>query len=165
MSRRDINENDKQSALEASLRQYSAAACAEADAVFDDHALETQRHKILAKLAHLGHTARVIRFPKAPLGDINTSAINRRWVSIAAAAGLIIGVLGGQFVHLLPQQTRRMAPMATSIAPSAPAQPQFLKVSVPVDDGLLDEIEVAMQARGSAELHALDELTPLSNSR
>jgi len=160
MSRRDINETD-QIALEA----YRAKACAEADAAFDDQALETQRHKILAKLAHLGHPARVIRFPKAPLGDINTSAINRRWVSVAAAAGLIIGVLGGQFVHLVPQRARRIAPIAASIPPSVPAQPQFLKISAPVDDGLLDEIEVAMQARGSAELHALDELTPLSNGR
>jgi len=155
MSRRDINDKD-QIALEA----YRAKACAEADAAFDDQALETQRHKILAKLAHLGHPARVIRFPKAPLGDINTSAINRRWVSVAAAAGLIIGVLGGQFVHLVPQQARPTAPMATSIAPSAPAQPQFLQVSAPIDDGLLDEVELAMNTRGAAELHALDELTP-----
>lgn len=159
MSRRDINEKD-QIALEA----YRAKACAEADAAFDDQALDTQRHKILAKLAHLGHPARVIRFPKAPLGDINTSAINRRWVSVAAAAGLIIGVLGGQFVRLVPQQNRRVTPTVAS-APSAPAQPQFLQISAPIDDGLLDEIEVAMQARGSAELHALDELTPLSNGR
>lgn len=159
MSRRDINDN-KKSALEASLEEYCARACAEADAVFDDQALETQRHKILAKLAHLGHPARVIRFPKAPLGDINTSAINRRWVSVAAAAGLLIGVLGGQFVHVLPQQTRRMAPMATSIAPSVPAQSQFLQISAPIDDGLLDEVELAMNSRGAAELHALDELTP-----
>jgi hypothetical protein len=159
MSRRDINEK-KQSALEASLEEYCAKACAEADAAFDDQALETQRHKILAKLAHLGHPARVIRFPKAPLGEINTSAINKRWVSVAAAAGLIIGVLGGQFVHLVPQQTRRLAPMATSIAPSAPAQPQFLQISAPIDDDLLDEVELAMNSRGAAELHALDELTP-----
>jgi hypothetical protein len=55
--------------------------------------------------------------------------------------------------------------MATSIAPSAPAQPQFLPVSAPADDGLLDEIEIAMQVRSAAELHALDELTPFSNGR
>ena len=155
MSRRDINDQD-QIALDA----YRASACAETDAVFDDQALEQQRHKILAKLAHLGHPARVIRFPKAPLGDINTSSINRRWISVAAAAGLIIGVLGGQFVHLVPQQNRRTAPMAVSSAPVAPAQPQFLQISAPLDDGLLDEIEIAMQVRGSTELHALDELTP-----
>ena len=60
MSRRDISEQDQNAALEA----YRAAACAEADAHFDDRALETQRHKILARLAHLGHPAKVIRFPK-----------------------------------------------------------------------------------------------------
>ena len=155
MSRRDINETD-QIALEA----YRAKACAEADAAFDDQALETQRHKILARLAHLGHPARVIRFPKAPLGDINTGAINRRWVSVAAAAGLIIGVLGGQFVHLVPQRPRPAAAMTPSTRPSVPAQPQFLQISAPIDDGLLDEVELAMNTRGAAELHALDELTP-----
>jgi len=164
MSRRD-SEQDR-IALEASLEGYRAAACAEADAVFDDKALEQQRHKILDKLAHLGHPARVIRFPKAPHGDLNSVAINRRWVSVAAAAGLIIGLLGGQLVHLVPaSQQRRLSPMAQSIAPSAPAQPQFLPVSAPVDDGLLDEIEMAMEVRGPRALRALDEFTPLSDPR
>ena len=165
MSRRDSSEQERM-ALEASLERYRTAACAEADAVFDDKALEQQRHKILDKLAHLGHPARVIRFPKAPQGEVTTGTLNRRWISVAAAAGLIIGLLGGQLVHLVPQQqARHLAPMATSIAPSAPAQPQFLPVSAPADDGLLDEIEVAMQVRSAAELHALDELTPFSNAR
>lgn len=165
MSRRDSSEQER-IALEASLERYRAAAFAEADAVFDDKALEQQRHKILDKLAHLGHPARVIRFPKAPHGDVASGRLNRRWVSVAAAAGLIIGLLGGQLVHLVPQQqARRLAPMATSLAPSAPSQPQFLPISAPADDGLLDEIEVAMQVRSAAELHALDELTPFSNAR
>ena len=60
MSRRDISEPDDAALLEV----YRAAACAEADAHFDERALETQRHKILARLAHLGHPAKVIRFPK-----------------------------------------------------------------------------------------------------
>ena len=119
MSRRDISELDQNAALEA----YRAAACAEADAHFDDRALETQRHKILARLAHLGHPAKVIRFPKAGNVDVPTAGVNRRWISVAAAAGLIIGLLGGQLVHLVPQPTRRLAPMATSIAPSAPSGP------------------------------------------
>jgi hypothetical protein len=163
MSRRDINEN-KQLAMEASLQQYRAAACAEADALFDDRALEHQRHKILARLAHLGHPAKVIRFPKAPHGEVAPRRINRRWISVAAAAGLIIGLLGGQLVHLVPQQ-RRLAPMATSVAPSAHSEPTFLAISAPADDSLLDEIDLAMQMRGSAELHALDELTPLADGR
>src|SRR6186997_1383180 len=152
MSRRDISELDQNAALEA----YRAAACAEADAHFDDRALETQRHKILARLAHLGHPAKVIRFPKAGNVEMPTGGVNRRWISVAAAAGLIIGLLGGQLVHLVPQSNRRLAPMATSIAPSAPSDPAFVPVLAPLDDGLLGEIELVMQTRTVNELRALD---------
>jgi hypothetical protein len=161
MSRRDTRELDQNAALEA----YRAAACAEADAHFDERALETQRHKILARLAHLGHPAKVIRFPKAGPVDVPTSRVNRRWISVAAAAGLLIGLLGGQLVHLMPQQTRRLAPMATSIAPSAPSRPTFVPVAASADDGLLGEIELAMQFRSASELRALDEFTPLADQR
>src|SRR6185295_725671 len=162
---RDSSEQERIS-LEASLERYRAAACAEADAVFDDKALDQQRHKILDKLAHLGHPARVIRFPKAAQGEVTGGAINRRWISVAAAAGLIIGLLGGQLVHLVPQQqARRLAPMATSIAPSAPAGPAFVPVSFPVDDGLLGEIDIVMTSRTAPEFRALDELMSLADSK
>jgi hypothetical protein len=161
MSRRDISELDDNAALEA----YRAAACAEADAHFDERALESQRHKILARLAHLGHPAKVIRFPNATPGELPKLAVNKRWISVAAAAGLLIGLLGGQLVHLMPQQTRRLAPMATSIAPSAPARPSYVPVSAPDDDGLLGEIELVMQVRIANELRALDEFTPLADRR
>ncbi len=164
MSWRDSSKHTEAGALEASLEKYRAAACAEADAHFDDHALETQRHKVLARLAHLGQPAKVIRFPKAPQGDLPIGGVNRRWISVAAAAGLIIGLLGGQLVHLVAQPTRRLAPMATSSAPSAAvSSPGFVPVSVPVDDGFLDEIELVMQVRSASELRALDEFTPLAS--
>ena len=159
MSPREISEQNERAALEA----YRAAACAEADAHFDDRALEAQRHKILARLAHLGHPAKVIRFPKAPQGALPAASVNRHWISVAAAAGLIIGLLGGQLVHFMPQSTRRLAPMATSIAPSAPSGPTFVPASAPVDDGLLDEIELVMQVRAASELRALDDFTPISD--
>jgi hypothetical protein len=162
MSRRDMSEQNQDAALEA----YRAAACADADAHFDDRALEAQRHKILARLEHLGHPAKVIRFPKAGLGENPANGVNRRWISVAAAAGLIIGVLGGQLVHLVPQQ-HRLSPMAKSIAPSAaplaPAGPKIVPVSTAVDDQFLEEIDLAMQVRSAAELRALDEFTPFSD--
>lgn len=161
MSRRDISEHNHDAALEA----YRAAACAEADAHFDDRALEAQRHKILARLEHLGHPAKVIRFPKAGFGDNPPGTVNRRWISVAAAAGLIIGILGGQLVHLVPQQ-RRLSPMATSIAPSAPvasARPKIVPISTDVDDRFLEEVDLAMQVRSAGELRALDEFTPFSD--
>ena len=163
MSRRDYfaqsgsGQND-----DALVAAYRAAACAEADAHFDEHALESQRHKILARLAHLGHPARVIRFPKAPSGEMPATGVNRRWISVAAAAGLLIGLLGGQVVHLVPQPARRPGPMATSsMAPSAPSRTAYVPASVPVDDGLLSEIDSAVQLRSAAELRVLDELTPV----
>ncbi len=156
MSPRDIRKPDDDAMM---LEAYRAAACAEADAHFDDRALETQRHKILARLAHLGHPARVIRFPKAPQVEIATTGPNRRWISVAAAAGLIIGILGGELMHLLPQPTRRLSPMATSIAPSAPSRPAIVPASVLLDDDLLDQIDSAVQLRSAAELRVLDELT------
>ncbi|HEX8031685.1 MAG TPA: hypothetical protein VF491_24630 [Vicinamibacterales bacterium] len=160
MSRRDSSDQDQHAALEA----YRAAAWAEADAHFDERALEHQRHKILARLAHLGHPAKVIRFPKAPLGEVPSMRPNRRWISMAAAAGLLIGLLGGQLVHLVPQPTRRLAPMATTIAPSvSPSLPTFVPVSAPIDDGLLGEIELVMQARTANELRALDDFTSFAD--
>ena len=102
----------------------------------------------------------------APSGDVPNAAVNRRWISIAAAAGLIIGLLGGQLVHLVPQQTRRLAPMATTIAPSA-ARPDFVPalITYPQDDGLLDEVDFAVQVRSASELRVLDELTPFNEPR
>ena len=160
MSQRETREPNQDAVLAA----FRAAACAEADAHFDDRALETQRHKILARLAHLGNPARVIRFPRAPYGELPTPSVNRRWISVAAAAGLLIGVLGGQFVHLVPTQTRRLAPMATSFAPSAPARPTFVQTAA-ADDEFLGEIDYAVQRREPAELRTLAELTPIDDPR
>lgn len=161
MSRREISDQNDDALLEA----YRAAACAEADAHFDERALETQRHKILARLAHLGHPARVIRFPKAPYGELPSTGVNRRWISVAAAAGLLIGIVGGELVHVVQPTSRRPSPIAASIAPSGPSRPAYVAVSLPVDDGFLDEIEYAVQLRSAAELRVLDELTPVNDSR
>jgi len=163
MSRGHISEQE-QNALAA----YRAAAHAEADAHFDERALETQRHKILARLAHLGQSAKIIRFPAVPHGDLPATGVNRRWITVAAAAGLIIGLLGGQLVHIMPQPTRRLAPMASSIAPSAASAmvgPTRAVFAFPKDDGLLDEVDFAVQVRSVSELQALDELTPFHEPR
>lgn len=158
MNRRDVTESNERQALEA----YRAAAHAEADAHFDDRALEAQRHKILARLAHLGHPAKVIPFPHTTQVEPPATGVNRRWISIAAAAGLIIGLLGGQIINLLPLPTRRLSPMASSIAPSATTAGGYVptRVSLPQDDGLLSEVDFAVQMRSASELRILDELTP-----
>ena len=158
MNRRDVNKPSQDAVIDA----YRAAAHAEADAHFDDRALEAQRHKILARLANLGHPAKVIRFPVHAPVEAPVAPVNRRWISVAAAAGLIIGLLGGQVVHLVPQQTRRLSPMASSIAPSASSVTSYApaRISLPQDDGLLGEVDFAVQLRSASELRTLDELTP-----
>lgn len=158
MNRWDVTEPDDTAALEA----YRAAAHAEADALFDDRALEAQRHKILDRLAHLGQGAKVIPFPHATHVDAPAPNVNRRWISVAAAAGLLIGLLGGQVVNLLPTPTRRLAPIASSMTPSANNGTGYLpaRMTIPQDDGLLGEVDFAVQVRSASELQALDELTP-----
>ena len=159
------------------LAAYRAAAHAEADAQFDDRALETQRLKIMARLAHLGESARVIRFPGVSRGSLPSSAsVSRRWISIAAAAGLIIGLLGGQLLHLLPRNPVRSAALG-SAALSNPASPVaqqhpnpsigpvFVPVVASADDDLLAEVDFALELRSTNELRALDELTPFHERR
>lgn len=163
MKRRESRDADQHAALEA----YRAAAHAEADAAFGEAALEAQRARILDRLAHAGQPAKVIPFPAAA-GPLQPAAgINRRWVTAAAAAGLIIGLVGGQFVHVMSpgRQARRAEPVPTSEPARgertfAPTQTAFAE-----DDGLLGEVDSAVQLRSAAALRTLDELTPFREPR
>ena len=161
MSRLTTGDQELSGALEA----FRDAAHAEADARFDDRALELQRHRILDRIAHLGESARVIRFPVAPHGVRPTALVSRRWVSVSAAAGLLLGLVSGQVVHFFPR-TATVRPLATStpslsIGGPSPAPAAFapILVSAP-DDGLLGEVEMAVRFRSASELQVLDELTP-----
>lgn len=157
MSRHESGDHELDGALEA----YRVAAHAEADLHFDDRALDVQRHRILDRLAHLGQSARVIRFPIAPRGSRPTAVVSRRWVSVSAAAGLILGLVSGQLVHLFPRAPVRPS-VATAPVVSRPAPQTFAPLLVnTADDGLLGEVELAVRFRSAAELQVLDELTPL----
>jgi hypothetical protein len=135
-------------------------AFAEVDEIFDESRLEAQRSRILDRLAQVGHAARVLRFPArnreaampAPTGS-------RRWVSVAAAAGLIIGLLAGQLVHLIPWDPRDRDQAISSIRQSPILVPASGGHAL-TDDELLDEIEAAVQVRRAHSLRALDEITP-----
>lgn len=153
MSTRESNEHG------AALDAYRAAAHAEADAHFDERALETQRHKILARLAHLGETARVIRFPGSSRGLAPPASANRRWISVAAAAGLIIGLISGQLLHVSSPAARQAMSPIVDLPVDLPG-PSYLPILASMDDGFLGEIDGAIQLRSVAELRALDELTP-----
>jgi hypothetical protein len=150
--------------LEAeSLREV---AFARADAIFDDAVLEAQRTRILDRLANLGHAARVLRFPRRTRDAVMpVSTSGRRWISVAAAAGLIIGLVAGQMLHLVPWAGlgRRDASLTVQSS-TRPATTGLVATSAPgsaiTDDQFLDEIEAAVRLRRAHSLRALDALTP-----
>jgi hypothetical protein len=139
-------------------------AFAQADDVFDDSMLDAQRTRILDKLAHLGQPARVITFP-APAREavMPVSSTGRRWISVAAAAGLIIGLVAGQLLHFVPSAP---LPLRDDVAPmqsaDRSASPGIISVSSPSlsDDELMEEVEAAVQLRRAQSLRAIDALTP-----
>lgn len=139
-------------------------AFAQADDVFDDAMLDAQRTRILDRLAHLGQTARVITFP-APAREavMPVSSTGRRWISVAAAAGLIIGLVAGQMLHFVPGAALRDSAPARQAADSSNS-PIILPASAsqPLlsDDELMEEVEAAIQLRRVRGLRAIDALTP-----
>lgn len=149
--------------LAAALEAYRTAAHAEADAHFDERALEAQRARILQRLEQAGQRARVIPFPGAaePLRPV-TGSQSRRWISVAAAAGLIIGLVSGQLLHVIPGDAW-VHRAATRPAAPAPARvlavPAVATLAADADDDLLSAVELAVSRRGASDLRAFDDLT------
>ena len=140
-------------------------AFAQADEVFDDAILDAQRTRILDRLAHIGQAARVLSFPRQSREVVMPVARgSRRWVSIAAAAGLIIGLLAGQTLRFVPSEivpSRETGITASSTSPNSPGL-ITASVSLPLlsDDELMEEVEAAVQLRRAQSLRALDGFTP-----
>ncbi|MGE0043076.1 MAG: hypothetical protein AB7H88_19800 [Vicinamibacterales bacterium] len=154
--------------LTADMDELRAEAAAEADARFPDTDLDAQRARILDRVAALSRAPRVVPFP-SPVrrSSLPIGGVNRRWVSVAAAAGLIIGLLTGQIVHLLPAAGRTLPSAQPSaldrVGPVRPAEgaAQIVQARAALsDEELLGEIDAAVQLRRAAELRALDALTP-----
>jgi hypothetical protein len=159
---------DELARLSTTCDDWREAAFARADALFDASALEAQRTRILDRLAHLGQVARVLPFPTRAR-DVTMPAAkgSHNWVSVAAA-GLIIGLVAGQLLHLVPTSlVRPPREQVTMQAPSRPGPPVIVPAAstTPVlsDDELLDEIEAAVQLRRAQSLRALDALTPTAS--
>ena len=126
-----------------------------ADAAFTPEQLTAQRAQILRKLEQLDEPARVISFPRHT-SRIDEPASGRRvaasWVAIAAAAGLIVGVVGGQV------SARLSAPPPASAA-DANVEPPVSEPSGVASNraSLKHDYDDALTLRS---LEALDEITP-----
>jgi hypothetical protein len=157
MMRREGSEHDLAAALEA----YRAAAHAEADALFDAEALDAQRQRILQRIDLAGQPARVLRFPGTPSALGTVRPVSRRWISVAAAAGLLVGILTGQLIHVMPGDVARHRDAGLARSGATPARGlTVVPASVSdADDELLNAIDLAVSSRGPSDLRALQDIT------
>lgn len=146
--------------IAAVLDQAWNGADGAVDAAFGPAELEHQRQAILQRIARTGGVARVLRFPHGADDQAHPVApAQARWLLVAAAAGLLIGVAAGQLPHLYNRSSP--APATVSVArtspPPAAAQPDDWRL----DDTLLSEVDAVLTSRTRPELEALDALTPV----
>ena len=134
----------------------------EADDAFTGDRLAVQQAQIARRLETLERPARVIAFPKAARAVISGHSHVRRWVTVAAAAGLIAGIGLDQVVSLRHSIDARRhvqtpvldAPM--TIARARAEKTRAISVS-PTDDELLED---AFGRPRVSALSALDDMTP-----
>lgn len=150
-------------ALEVSrwLQQTRDLGIAEADAAFPAERLAAQQAQILRKLEQLDRPSKLLSFPRvspAPPAHIELHGhdhrVSSRWIAAAAAAGLILGVIGGRLSTWQPAAQTRSAAVQT--APAAPKVPESARLDEAAD--LLLESEVNQPQIHS--LSAIDTLTP-----
>ena len=127
-----------------------------AEAVFTSERLAAQQAQILRRLEQIDSPARVISFPAASRserGELPGRRVGVSWVGVAAAAGLVIGIVGGQMSARLMQPPP--APVASAVLNIEP-------VSTPIDSQFLEQ---SYDQLNIAELKALDDATPKLSSR
>ena len=135
------------------LENFRADATALTDETFSAADLARQQRSILARLGRGHRIARVLPFPGHP-GPL-AARPDRRWLAVAAAAGLVLGVLAGQLPHLGGSPQPDGLTTARAIAPAAGPE------GLAIEDTLLSEVEAALDPDPSPELRALDALTPV----
>jgi hypothetical protein len=100
------------------------------DAIFTPERLAAQQAQILRRLEQVDSPARVISFPAAlrsERGDVAGRRVAVSWVGIAAAAGIAIGLIGGQVSARLMQSAP--APLTAQNTEPAPVDGRFLEQS------------------------------------
>lgn len=156
------------SRLMTDLEDLRHEAQHEADAQFSDARLETQRLRVLERLAHLGQAARVLPFPLRAVKTVTARpVVNRRLISMAAAAGLLIGIATGQVMHIGGWDRGHVEPLATVSEPTLPPTlpPVHAAGIVPVSASLTDyvtltDMDSAVKLRRASNVMVFDTLTP-----
>jgi len=135
---------------------------ADADRAFSQERLAAQQAQIARRLEGLERPARVLAFPRAARAVIAGNSHVRRWVTAAAAAGLIAGVGLGQMLDLRRSlDSRQMAPSTvTHLADARGHAGTVLPASRSVnDEDILSDAEAFARPHVAA-LVPLEDLTP-----
>ena len=141
------------------LDDVRAVGIEAADRAFPPERLAAQQAQILRKLEQLDEPARVIAFPAATRAQ-GRESIGRRvapaWVGVAAAAGLVIGVIGGQWSARLLPSAPPAAPTVAALQPTTPAP-------VPAAEPLMlpsSLFDLDLDGPGAPSLAPINDLTP-----
>jgi hypothetical protein len=147
--------------LASLLDEITTAATTEADAAFSDERLARQHARILQRVEQDGRPGRLIAFPAA---QTHTPLLQRarpfsRWVAAAAVAGLLVGLLAGQFLPDGGQRDQRTQP-SQMVANTGNGGVALRAVSTTMsEDEFLGQVELSAVGR-PALLRPLDEMTP-----
>lgn len=152
----------------AALADLALAACDSVDQRFPASRLERQVATVMRRLDGSGEGGRVLRFPASAAACCRPANSSRRWPAVAAAAGLFLGLVIGQFVSLDRQVDRVGSRVTRRLALRAPVAESRDPERIPeiLDDGeaFLVEVERALTSLRSPELRALDDLTPRTSA-
>jgi len=158
------------------LNTLSEDADAEVAALFPADRLRAQQQDIARRLELIGRAARVISFPgrAAGHGTSSTQAVRTpvrvaRWIAVAAAAGLFVGVAAGTLFNGsarldATRDARRPGAVASrrvnTPAPARLASSNVEEAVVDMDEMFMSDLETVLDRPHTSELVAFDALTP-----
>lgn len=131
-----------------------------AEAAFSPERLAAQQVQIMRRLEQLDEPARVIAFPSH--AQLRRESTGRRvaagWLGVAAAAGLVLGVISGQMTARMG--THQAPPVVAHTEPAAQPQPAIDGESThpgPIDASVLD---VDLDSLNVPAFAVIDSVTP-----
>lgn len=147
-------------ALEMSrwLEQTRDLGIAEADAAFPAERLAIQQSQIMRKLEAADRPTRLLSFPRATPAPVapdlpHGHRVSSRWIAAAAAAGLILGVIGGRMSVWSSTPSARTAATPPTTVTKAPDSARAQDADILLLDSDISQPQIR-------SLSAIDTLTP-----
>lgn len=143
------------------LEQTRDLGVAEADAAFPAERLAAQQSSIMRKLEAADRPTRLLSFPRvtavAPAASEKEMShghrVSSRWIAAAAAAGLVLGVIGGRMSVWPTTQPSRTAATPPAVVTKAPDSARAQDVDLLLLDSDISQPQIR-------SLSAIDSLTP-----